>query len=120
MYARIAEHSFYSLTPKFSPQTAQRICKAWGTLLTVPRLNPVGLLTGLLINVPQPYYRIEPETQSGSTFGTFRLIALWLLGSQRLLGLLEGIFNGPAIAITAQHLGCGHPNIRSKKEVIFF
>ena len=120
MYARIAEHSFYSFTPEFATQTAQRICKAWGALLAVPRLNPVGLLTGFLIDVPQPYHRIEPETQSGSSFRAFCLIALWLLGSQRLLGLLEGIFNGPAITITAQHLGGGHLNIRSKKEVIFF
>ena len=120
MYARIPEHTFYSLTPKFATQTTQSICEAWSALLTIPRLDKIISLTGFLIDVPQPYHRIEPQTQGRSTFGTLSLIGLRLLGSQRLLGLLERIFNGPAITITTQHLGCGHLKISGKKEVIFF
>lgn len=80
------------LTPEFATKTTRHICKAWGTHLTVPRLDKVVPLDGLPAN-----HTIEQnqEAQSSRTLGTSCRLPLRYWAPKDLVGLRERFFNLP-------------------------
>lgn len=103
MYGGNTEHTFYSLTPKLSPKAIQRIGKARSQLPMVPRLNEKISLSRLLLEIPEPNHRVQPKTQSRSTFRPFGFVSLRLLRTEKLLVVFEGIFYRPSLQIVSNN-----------------
>jgi len=120
MYGRNTEHTFYSFSPKLPAKAAYRIREAWPTLQRIPGLNHEVLLARLLLQVPQPNHRVQPQTQARSTFGALTLERLRLLTAEILFGVFERILDRPAVGIASYDLGGRHPHIGGKEKVVFF
>jgi hypothetical protein len=118
MYGRIPEHTIYSFSPKLATQTRYRIGEAGHVLLTVPRLDHEITGCGFLLEIPHPNHRVQPQTQACRPFGTLPFEGLRLLTAEQLLGVLERIFDGPAVVVTFQHLFGRHLQIGGKEEIV--
>ena len=120
MYGRITEHTFYSFSPQLATQAGYGIDEARPALQRIPGMNHEVSLTRLLLQVPQPNHRVQPQAQARGSFGAFALEGLRLLTAEILLGVFERILDRPTAGITAYHLGWRHGHIGRKKEVVFF
>ena len=120
MYGRITEHTFYSFSPKFPAKAAYGIGEARSTLQRIPRTNHEVSLARLLLLVPQPNQRVQPQAQTRGTFGAWALERLRLLAAEILFGVFEGLFDRPAVGITFYHFGWGDGHIGRKEKVVFF
>ena len=105
MYGRISEHQFYSFPPKPATQTRHRIGEAGRCFPIVPGLHQEIPMSGFLREIPQPHRRVQPQTQSRRPFGTLAFEGLRFLTAEPLLGVLEGVLNGPGVVVTFQQLG---------------
>ena len=119
MYGRFTEHTFYSFSPKLPAKAAYRISEARPTLQWIPGLNHEVLLARLLLQVPQPNHRIQPQAQARGSFGALALERLGFLAAEILFGVLERILDRPAVGITFDHLGWGHGHIGGKEKIVF-
>ncbi len=120
MYGRITEHTLYSFSPKLATKAGYGISEARPTLQRIPRMNHEVSLARLLLQVPQPNHRVQPQTQARGSFGALTFEGLRLLTAEILLGVFERIFDCPAVRITSYDLGWGHGQIGRKKEIALF
>ena len=111
-----AEHAIYSVPPERRSQSGYCICKGWNSL-AIPR-HIGNLLPGLLVlQIPQPYHRIQPKTQCRGTFGPLALEGLNLLAAQKLFGILESIFDRPSAGESGDHLFAFHCQVGTDKRI---
>ena len=120
MYGIITEHTLYSFTPKLATQAGYGIGEARPALQRIPGMNHEVLLARLLLQVPQPNHRIQPQAQARGTFGALAFEGLRLLTAKILLGVFERILDRPAVGIAFYNLGWGHGHIGGKEKVVFF
>ena len=120
MNGRITEHIFYSFRPKLSAKATQSIRKARRRFLSVPRRNPEGSCSGFLSQIPQPHHRIQNQAQCRGSLRPLPFVRLRLLAAQTLLGVLEGVLDGPSVVVPFQNLGGGHRHIGRKQKIVSF
>ena len=120
MYGPNTEHAFYSFTPKFATQAGYRVGEAGRALQRIPRLDDKVTVVRFLLEIPQPHHRVQPQTQSGGSFGALAFEGLRLLAAEKLLGVFEGVFDGPAVGKAADHLGRMHRHVGGEEKVVFF
>ena len=120
MYDPFTEHGFYLGLPKHATQAAQGIGKAGRCLVGIPRPDDESTLMMLLLQVPQPYHRVQPQAQGRGPFGALTCPGLRLLAAQQLFDVFEGVLDAPAVGEVADHLGWLHCQIGGKEKVVFF
>jgi len=110
---------FYSFGPKFATQAPQSVGKAGCTLVGIPRGNHEGAFVAFLQQIPQPNHRVQPQAQAGRSFGALAFERLGLLAPHELLGIFEGVFDGPAVGVIPNHGGRVHCHIGGEKKIVF-
>ena len=107
----------YSVSPESYSQRRQ--CVGEGRYrLGVPR-RARNLASGsAVLQIPEPYQRIEPKTYPRRTFGALTFEALRLLGAEQLLCAFESLFDRPSAAETADYSLSFELQIGADKEVV--
>ena len=120
MYEFFTEHKFNSILPKHTAKANQRIRKARSRFATIPRLNKKVSLLCFSLKVPQPDYRIQPQTHSCRSFRSFAFPNLRFLSAEQLFCILESILDAPATCETANDLDCDKIQICGEEKIVFF
>lgn len=119
MYELFTENKINSILPKHTTNAAQRIRKARSRFARIPRTDEKVPLLRFLLQIPQPYHRIKPKTQTSRPFRTFSFPTLRFLAAYKLLGILESVLDAPSACKTAYHLCESKTQICGKEKVVF-
>jgi len=93
--------------------------KLGADLSGIPRLNKKVSPLRFLPKIPQPDYRIDPETQRCRSLGAFAFPSLRLLAAYKLLGIFESILDAPSVRKAVYQLGSSKIQIRGKEKIVF-
>lgn len=116
----IAEHRYNSFSPQRPSQSGQRILKTGVRLDRVPRRNRKLDFSIAMPQIPSPRHRIQKQADHRGAFRPLALPCLRFLAAQRLLDILERIFDTPASGKSADNLSGRQPQIGRNEKVVLF
>lgn len=116
----IAEHRYNSFSPQRPSQSGQRILKTGVRLDRVPRRNRKLQFSIAMPQIPSPRTRIQKQADHRGAFRPLALPGLRLFAAQRLLDILERIFDTPASGKSADDLCRCQPQVGRNKKVVLF